>query len=146
MATLDYDTLLKDVVFDENSLSRAISESFSCDVFVSERYDDTVHMEAYSDKGYLFGIYLTTHPEEMEWDSDIIGGTYTYNQHVCIAIDKGKGDVIAETMRFYVRFAKINNIEMLIKSYMDGDICYVKDSNPKWNESFYRNHARQYIR
>ena len=48
MATLDYDALLKDVVFDENSLSRAISESFSCDVFVSERYDDTVHMEAYS--------------------------------------------------------------------------------------------------
>ena len=146
MSTLDYDALLKDVVFDEDSLRNAISESFSCDVFVSERYDNTVRMEAYSDKGYMFGIFLTTYPDEKEWDSDIVGGIYPYNQHICIAIDKGKVDVIAETMKFYVKFAKNNNVEMLIKSYMDDDICYIRNSNPKWNESFYRNHAEQYIR
>ena len=45
MSTIDYDALLKTELFDESSLVEALSEFFSCDIRVIERFNRTVYIK-----------------------------------------------------------------------------------------------------
>ena len=142
MSTIDYDALLKNELFDESSLVEALSEFFSYDVKVAERFNRTVYIEMYSDEKLECGVYLIGYAADATWDSDIVNDEYLYRQCLSIALDKENADmtIVAKVMRFLLNLAKTKNLEMLVKSCVHDDICYVKNGNAVWKESFYCNY------
>ena len=140
MSTIDYDALLKNELFDENSLIEALSAFFTCDIRVARRFDRTVHMELYSGERLECEAYLVNRTTGATWDSSITNEEYSYRQCISIALDKEAADMdaVANVMNFFLKLAKEKDAEMLVKSYVHDDICYIRDGKIMWNDSFYR--------